>query len=64
MKKLFTLVTIILAMVVSSCTYDDTAVWNKLENHESRISALEELCREMNTNISALQSLVDAMQGG
>ena len=64
MRKLFTNILLIVALVLSSCTYDDTAVWNKLENHESRISALEELCREMNTNISALQSLVDAMQGG
>ena len=64
MRKLFTNILLIVALVLSSCAYDDTAVWNKLENHESRISALEELCREMNTNISALQSLVDAMQGG
>ena len=64
MRKLFTNILLIVALVLSSCAYDDTAVWSKLDDHESRISTLEELCREMNTNISALQSLVDAMQGG
>ncbi len=34
----------------------------KLDNHESRISNLEKLCQQMNTNISSLQTIVTALQ--
>ena len=63
MKKLLTLLAISLAVVLSSCsTFDDEAIWNKLDDHESRISRLEEMCREMNSNIDALQTIVTALQ--
>jgi len=64
MRKLFYFLLLFFAFGVSSCTYDDTSLWEKIDDHESRISRLEELCREMNTNITALQTLVEAMQEG
>ena len=60
MKKLFTLATIIVAMVLSSCEFDDSEIWDKLKEHEKRIATLEELCKQMNTNITSLQTLVHA----
>lgn len=63
MKKLFTLIAYFMAILVSSCSeYDDTEIWNKLSDHENRIVKLEELCRQMNTNITALQTIVNALQ--
>lgn len=63
MTKLFTFTAIVLAMLFSSCCkYDDSKVWNKLNNHEQRISKLEELCRQLNTNIEALQTIVEALE--
>ena len=63
MKKLLTLFAIVLAVGVSSCSkFDDSAIWDKLNDHESRITALEELCKQMNTNINALQTLVEALE--
>ena len=63
MKRFFNLIAIALAVVVSSsCEFDDTDIWNKLNDHEERISNLEELCKQMNTNISALQAVVNALQ--
>ena len=70
MKKLFTLFAIALAVVVSSCSkFDDSAIWDKLNeheetlnDHEKRIAALEELCRQLNTNIDALQTIVEALE--
>lgn len=63
MKKLLFLVAIIATAFVSSCDkFDDTEIWNKLENHENRISALEELCKQLNTNINALQTIVNALE--
>ena len=63
MKNLFTLVAFLVAFIVSSCSsFDDTEIWDKLNDHEKRIVALEELCKQMNTNISALQTIVNAVQ--
>ena len=63
MKRLFTLCAIVIAVAVSSCSkFDDTEIWDKLNDHESRITALEELCKQMNTNINALQTLVEALE--
>lgn len=63
MKKLLTLFAIALVVVVSSCSkFDDTPIWDKLNDHESRITALEELCEQMNTNIDALQTIVEALE--
>ena len=70
MKKLLTLFAFVLAVGVSSCSkFDDSAIWDKLNeqeqtlnDHEKRIAALEELCKQMNTNINALQTLVEALE--
>ena len=63
MKKLLTLFAIALVVVVSSCSkFDDTPIWDKLNDHESRITALEELCKQMHTNITALQIIVEALE--
>ena len=70
MKKLLTLIAIALAVAVSSCSkFDDSAIWDKLNeqeqtlnDHEKRIAALEELCKQLNTNINALQTLVEALE--
>ena len=63
MKRFISFIAVALAIVASSCSkFDDTDIWNKLNDHEKRIVALEELCKQMNTNISSLQSIVNALQ--
>lgn len=63
MKRLFAFVALAGAMLLASCSeFDDSKIWDKLDNHESRISQLEELCKQMNTNISSLQTIVNALQ--
>ncbi|MBR0321649.1 MAG: hypothetical protein IIX08_04600 [Bacteroidales bacterium] len=42
--------------------YDDTDLWDKVDSLEERIARLEKLCNEMNTNISALENIVTALQ--
>ena len=49
-------------LAVSCSEFDATPIWDKLEDHENRISILEEMCRKMNTNIGALQTIVEALQ--
>lgn len=42
--------------------YDDSALRNDLNDLENRVAKLEELCKQMNTNISSLQTIVTALQ--
>lgn len=59
MKRiLFLALTVLLA---AGC-YDDAALWDQIKIHEERISKLETLCNQMNTNISSLQTIVSALQ--
>ena len=64
MKRLLFVATAMVALIVSSCSYDDTALWDKVNNHETRIKELERLCGEMNSNIEALETLVNAINKG
>ena len=69
MKRFFLSVVLATTLALTSCQFDDSDIWGKLDeygesirDHEQRISALEELCKQMNTNIEALQTLVDALE--
>ena len=62
MKKLFLLFTAISIFALSCEKFDDTKIWDKLDDHENRISELETLCKKMNTNITSLQGIVLALQ--
>ena len=61
MKKLLTFAALI-AVTFSSCKYDDDDLWNSVHGLENRVAKLEELCKQMNTNISSLQTIVTALQ--
>ena len=51
-------------LLLSSCArFDDSKIWDKFQEHEQRIEKLEAACDLMNTNISALQAIVTALQG-
>lgn len=62
MKKLLSIITLIGVITFSSCKYDDDDLWSSLHGLEDRVAKLEELCKQMNTNISSLQALVTALQ--
>lgn len=65
MKRFFLLVTLVCASFFTSCELlapDDSDLMNRMDDFESRLQKLEELCSKMNTNISSLQSIVDAIQ--
>ena len=64
MKKLLTLA--IMALALLSC---HNKLWNSIDDLESkyqdldgRVTKLEELCKEMNTNITALKTIVNVIQ--
>ena len=64
MKKLFTFLLYAMMIIAVGCTesFDDSKIWDKLNALENRVEALEQLCRQMNTNISSLQTVVNALQ--
>ena len=69
MKRFLLSVVLATSLALTSCKFDDSDIWDKfgemeesIRDHEQRISVLEELCKQMNTNIEALQTLVDALE--
>lgn len=62
-KKIFTL--LLVAISAFACTdglrNDIDDLKNKYDNLDSRVAKLEEHCKEMNTNISSLQTLVSVI---
>ena len=64
MKKILFALFSVVALLATSCSkgFDDSEIWDKLNSLEERVAALEQLCKQMNTNITSLQTIVDALQ--
>ncbi len=62
MKKLLTFAALLAVVALTSCKYDDDDLWNSVHGLENRVAKLEELCKQMNTNIASLQTIVTALQ--
>ena len=62
MKKLYLIVLMVMSSIVSCQKFDASAIWEKLNEHEGRIEKLEALCRQINTNVDALQAIIQALQ--
>ena len=59
MKKIHLLLLVLTISIFSACHNE---LWDAIDGLDSRVTKLEELCKEMNTNISALQTIVDVLQ--
>ena len=59
MKKLSLLLLTLTVCFFTACHKD---IWTELENLDQRVTKLEELCKEMNTNITSLQTIVSVLQ--
>ena len=64
MKKLlgFCLCATLLFLAGCSEEYDDSTLVGRVDDLENRVTRIEELCKQMNTNISSLQTIVAALQ--
>ena len=60
MKKLYTILSAILLLTLTACQHDE--IWEQLRDHEQRIEQLEKQCRELNSNIAAIQTILAAVQ--
>lgn len=58
-----TLIALTALITMSSCArFDDSEIWDKLQEHEDRIQKLEEMCSRLNENITALQAVLTALE--
>lgn len=62
MKKLFYLVAAVGMLFVSCEGYDDTAIYDRLDNLDGRVTELERTVNALNQDIAGVKALVDAMQ--
>ena len=60
MKKLLTILCTTLLLALTGCQHED--IWEELRDHEQRIEQLEKQCRELNSNIQAIQAVLSAIQ--
>lgn len=49
-------------LLVACSKYDDGKLWDKVNELDSRLAALEKQCKEMNANIASMKVIVDALQ--
>lgn len=65
MKKTFRLLSVLLlGATVWSCSYDDSALWDKVNDLDGRVQTLETTVKGMNTSITSLKGIVEALGGG
>jgi hypothetical protein len=61
MKKVFIFL-MTTCFAVSCSEFDDSDIWDKLNDHEYRIAYLEEVCNKMNADIVNLQTIVTGLE--
>lgn len=56
------MLSIAVSFIVSCSNFDDSEIWDKLNDHEKRIEYLEEVCKKLNTDIINIQSIITALE--
>ena len=62
MKKFFMLLAVAIVGISITGCYDDDALWNEMESVKNRVTTLEEAVQKTNDDLSALQTIVSALQ--
>ena len=52
---------LLVVTAVSSCKYDDGELWDKVNSLDNRVTNIEEQLTQMNTNISSISTIVNAI---
>ncbi len=64
MKRFLSILSLVILGFMSTSCYDDMELRESIEDLKGRVTTLETLCTELNSNITALNTLVQAMQKG
>lgn len=62
MKKLFLLLSV--SLLAFGCQYDDSELWDELNDATSRLDQIEEALDAMNSSIESLETIVNALNEG
>ncbi|MBR4882906.1 MAG: hypothetical protein IKU18_03405, partial [Bacteroidales bacterium] len=63
MKKFFVILMMALVgLSLTGCEYDDKPLWTELEQIKERVQILEDAVKKENGNITALQTIVSALE--
>ncbi len=62
MKRILFCLMAMVAIVGCTEAYDDSDIRTEINDLKGRVTALEKMCKEMNTNIASLQTIVGALQ--
>lgn len=62
MRRLLHIFIFVLATAASCSPYDDSAILEQLRDHEERIQKLEVLCAQLNSNVEAMQTVLEVLQ--
>ena len=63
MKKIiYSIIITLISVSITSCDYDDTGLWNEMEEVKDRLTLLEEAIKNTNSDINALQTIVNSLQ--
>lgn len=62
MRRLLYIFIFVLATAASCSPYDDSAILEQLRDHEERIQKLEVLCAQLNSNVEAMQIVLEVLQ--
>ncbi len=58
-KKILTLVMLAALLIPFSCKYDDTDLWNSVNDLDNRVEKLEEAVQNLNSNVKTLSDLMN-----
>lgn len=61
-KSKFLVCFLMALFALASCGYDDSSIWESINNLESRVDNIENQLTEINKNVASLQALVDAQK--
>lgn len=61
-KFLVAIILLALCAPFTSCEYDDSEIWSQVEDLLARVQKLETSCEQQNSNIAALQSLLNGIK--
>ena len=62
MKTRLFIVTLLTTLIFGCQKFDDSHLWDSINSLNNRVERLETICDKMNTNISSLQTIVQALK--
>lgn len=62
MKTRLFIITLLTTVITGCQKFDDSHLWDSINNLNNRVERLETMCDKMNANISSLQVIVQALQ--